>query len=136
MKLLLAAFLILVAGCSQSAGQTTAPTSSTSTPPSTGSAGPSAAATVSVGVKDFALDPAAVTVHGSTVSLAVKNSGPTVHNVTIRDASGAILMATRDLKEGETETISGPVPAGTYVLFCSLPGHESLGVRGTLVVAP
>ncbi|PZR99157.1 MAG: hypothetical protein DLM67_04445 [Candidatus Nephthysia bennettiae] len=24
---------------------------------------------------------------------------------------------------------------GTYATYCSLPGHESLGMRGTLVVS-
>ena len=136
MKLLLVAILIIAAGCSQSAGQTGAPVSSASSAsPAVTPAGPAVDA-VSVGVKDFSLDPGDVTIQGSTVSLAVTNAGPTVHNVTIRDETGAVVMGTRDLREGESETISGSVPAGAYIMFCSLPGHESLGIKGDLVVAP
>lgn len=143
MKLLLAAVLIIAAGCTQSAGQTTAPPSSgtpaspaASSPVASSAVGSSAVDAVPLGVKDFSLDPGDLTVNGSTVTLAVKNAGPTVHNVTIRDASGVIVMGTANLREGESETISGPVPAGTYVMFCSLPGHESLGIKGELIVAP
>jgi uncharacterized cupredoxin-like copper-binding protein len=136
-KLLLAAVLIIVAACTQSASQTTAPTSSgTSASPAASPVGSPAVDAVPLGVKDFSLDPRDLTVNGSTVSLAVTNTGPTVHNVTIRDASGAIVMGTANLREGESETISGPVPAGKYVMFCSLPGHESLGIKGELIVAP
>ena len=84
-------------------------------------------------VKDFALDPKDVTSTGQ-VSLAVTNAGPTVHNVSIRDASGKTVAATKDLKTGQSESLSVSLPAGSYVLFCSLPGHESLGIKGTLTV--
>jgi Copper binding proteins, plastocyanin/azurin family. len=45
-----------------------------------------------------------------------------------------VKFATRDLRPGETETISGTLTPGSYVTFCSLPGHESLGIKGTLTV--
>ena len=68
------------------------------------------------------------------VSLDVTNTGPTVHNVAIRDDAGAALGTTADLREGESETLVVDLPAGSYILFCSLPGHESLGIKGTLTV--
>jgi uncharacterized cupredoxin-like copper-binding protein len=86
-----------------------------------------------VHVRDFSLDPKDVTVQG-TVSLAVTNDGPTIHNVSIRDASGNVVGATKDLKPGQSETLTVGIPAGSYILFCSLPGHESLGIKGTLTV--
>ena len=62
-------------------------------------------------------------------------TGPTPHNFTIRDDAGTILGATQDLSTGETAVLTVTFPvAGTYITFCSLPGHESLGVKGTLVV--
>ena len=84
-------------------------------------------------VKDFTLDPIDVAVTGP-VSLAVTNEGPTLHNVAIRDDAGQELATTRDLKEGESETLTVDLSAGDYVLYCSLPGHESLGIKGTLTV--
>jgi len=146
MRLTLAALLFILAGCSQAGTATapaTAPTAS-STPATAASPAPSAplgsqtpTGGTAVKVLDFKIDPATVTVKGSTVTLAVTNDGPTVHNVKVRDDAGTILLETKDLREGESETVSAEIPAGSYVTFCSLPGHESLGTKGTLeVVAP
>ena len=156
MKLLFAAMLLILAGCSQSGGSPApvVPNSASPAPasvspgsaapataaPSAGAASGSAATAPSnataVIVKDFKIEPADIKVQGKMVSLAVTNQGPTVHNVTIRDASGAVIVATKDLKTGESETISATLAPGSYVLFCSLPGHESLGTKGTLEVSP
>lgn len=84
-------------------------------------------------VKDFTIDPIDVTVTGP-VSLAVSNAGPTVHNLSIRDAADELLAKTKELREGESETLEVELADGEYILFCSLPGHESLGMRGTLTV--
>ena len=127
MKLLFAAMLLILAGCSQSGGSPAASGGSASTAPSNSTA---------VIVKDFKIEPADIKVQSKTVSLAVTNQGPTIHNVAIRDASGAVIVTTRDLKTGESETISATLAPGSYILFCSLPGHESLGTKGTLEVSP
>ena len=84
--------------------------------------------------RDFKFDTPDVTVAGSSVSLAVTNAGPTVHDLTIRDAAGKVLGETADLKPGTSETLTVALPAGSYTIFCSLPGHESLGLKGTLTV--
>ena len=156
MKLLFAAMLMILAGCSQSGGSPApvVPNSASPAPASVspGSAAPASAApsagaasgsaatapsnATAVIVKDFKIEPADIKVQGKMVSLAVTNQGPTIHNVTIRDASGAVIVATKDLKTGESETISATLAPGSYVLFCSLPGHESLGTKGTLEVSP
>jgi plastocyanin len=68
------------------------------------------------------------------VSLAVTNAGPTIHNLAIRSSGGAILGTTKDLKPGTSETLTADIPAGTYAIICTLPGHESLGLKGTLTV--
>ncbi len=149
MKLLFAGILLFLAGCSQPGGSlapvvpnsaspaaaSTAPSAAASTVPS--AAGPTAPSNATaVIVKDFKIEPVDIKVQGKVVSLAVTNQGPTIHNVTIRDASGTVIVASRDLKTGESETISATLAPGTYVLFCSLPGHESLGTKGTLEVSP
>lgn len=156
MKLVFAAMLLILAGCSQSGGSqapvvpnsaSPAPASAAPRSAAPASAAPSAGASTGSGsttpsnataviVKDFKIEPADVKVQGKTVSLAVTNQGPTVHNVTIRDTSGTVIVATKDLKTGESETISATLAPGSYVLFCSLAGHESLGTKGTLEVSP
>lgn len=149
MKLLFGGILLFLAGCSQPGGSL-APVVPNSASPAPASAAASAAASTApsaagptapsnataVIVKDFKIEPVDIKVQGKAVSLAVTNQGPTIHNVTIRDASGTVIVASRDLKTGESETISATLAPGTYVLFCSLPGHESLGTKGTLEVTP
>ena len=137
MKTLIATSLLAlaVAACG-GAGTTSAPATGAAPSDSAPSAAAPSAATqaIAVLVKDFTLDPLDVAVAG-TVSLAVTNAGPTVHNVVIRDDAGAVLGTTADLKTGESETLTVEIPAGSYILFCSLPGHESLGIKGTLTVS-
>lgn len=150
MKTAFAAFFLLLAlalGACGGSGTSAAPTSGTSAAPTSGpasttpdesiapSSAPSAAVTgTPVIVKDFTLDPLDVVAAGP-VSLAVTNAGPTLHNVAIRDDAGETLATTADLREGEAETLTVDLPAGSYILFCSLPGHESLGIKGTLTVS-
>ena len=133
---------LALAACAPPAGQTGAATEAPSaavgstapTPSQTTTPGASADATAAIVVRDFELDPATVSISGETLGFDVTNEGPTVHNVTVRDAAGSVVLASRDLREGESETVVGAIPPGTYVLFCSLPGHESLGIKGTLTV--
>ena len=146
MKLLFAGMLLFLAGCSQPGGSLApvVPNSASPAPTSAVAASPAPSAAASTApsnataviVKDFKIEPADIKAQGKTVSLAVTNQGPTIHNVTIRDASGVVIVATRDLKPGESETISATLAPGSYFLFCSLPGHESLGTKGTLEVSP
>ncbi len=144
-RTILAALLLTVAGCSQTGG-TSAPASaaSSSAPAASAAASSDSASTApassasaegtAVTVKDFKIDPVDVKASAGTVTLAVSNAGPTIHNVAIRDASGKVLATTKDLKAGESETITAELAAGSYTTFCSLPGHESLGTKGTLEV--
>jgi uncharacterized cupredoxin-like copper-binding protein len=126
--LLIGAFAVvaLIAAC----GGNTA----TTVPAASSAASVAAGGGTPVTVKDFKIEPVDVKVSGTNVSLAVSNQGPTVHNVTIRDASGTVLGATSDLKAGASETLTVQLQPGSYVLFCSLAGHESLGTKAALTV--
>jgi uncharacterized cupredoxin-like copper-binding protein len=128
---------LAVAACGGSAATPSAPGASTGAPPAsatTASAAASATAATPITERDFKFDTPDVTVAGSPVSLAVTNAGPTIHDLTIRDASGTVLGETEDLKTGASQTITVDLPVGAYTIFCSLPGHESLGLKGTLTV--
>lgn len=136
MKTLLAITLLVfgVAACGGTVGLN-APgrTQEGSSSPALSSAPAAADNEATITVRDFTLEPKNMSVQGA-FALAVTNAGPTIHNVSIRDASGTVVNATKDLKTGQGETLRVDIPAGAYTLFCSLPGHESLGIKGTLTV--
>jgi plastocyanin len=132
--------VLAVAACGSSAA-TSAATSAPSAPSAPSAAQASdagnpapAANAIAITERDFKFDTPEVTATGTQVSLAVTNAGPTVHDLTVRDAAGRILGETEDLKAGASETLTIQLPAGSYTIFCSLPGHESLGLKGTLTV--
>jgi uncharacterized cupredoxin-like copper-binding protein len=136
-----ALLMLAVAACGSSASASTAAStpgaaSASSSASTSATAGESSPVATSITERDFMFDTPDVTVAGSAVSLAVTNAGPTIHDLTIRDESGKVLGETEDLKAGASETLTVPLQAGKYVIFCSLPGHESLGLKGTLTVTP
>lgn len=132
------AAVIAIAACTPSGSSSAPPAATTATgttaPGASGGVTPSADVSTTIEVRDFELEPATVAVTGTVLSIAVTNAGPTIHNVMVRDAAGNVVFGTKDLREGESETVAHAIAPGTYVLFCSLPGHESLGVKGTLTV--
>jgi len=82
------------------------------------------------------LDPADVTLPAGPIRFDVSNEGPTPHNVAIRQGEGELLATTPDLGRDEAGILDAMLEPGDYILFCTLPGHESLGVVGTLTVTP
>ena len=93
-----------------------------------------AADALAVNLMDFMIDPSELEATGPTVTIEVTSDGPTPHNLTVRDGAGEVVMATADLSAGDTETIAADLEPGDYTILCSLAGHESLGMSGTLTV--
>jgi uncharacterized cupredoxin-like copper-binding protein len=89
---------------------------------------------IAISVADFMIDPEDVTASGPSVRFVVTNDGPTPHNFTVRNEAGEVVAATSDLSAGESETLDAELPPGDYTIFCSLAGHASLGMSGTLTV--
>jgi len=93
-----------------------------------------AADALAVNLMDFMIDSSELEATGPTVTIEVTSDGPTPHNLTVRDGAGEVVMATADLSAGDTETITADLEPGDYTILCSLAGHESLGMSGTLTV--
>lgn len=105
------------------------------TPPASPMASVAPGLPIAVTLADFSVSPDPIEVAGLTVTLDVTNEGITPHNLAIRDASGTLLGTTETLSQGGQQPLTLTLPApGTYITFCTLPGHESLGLVGELIV--
>jgi len=97
--------------------------------PVTAGAGPTAPATASVELSEFEISAASVAVGGS---VHVANGGATAHNLVIEGTD----VATGDIASGASEhLVLDGVAAGSYTMFCSIPGHRDAGMQATLTVA-
>jgi glucose/arabinose dehydrogenase len=95
------------------------------------SAGSHATLTIRVDARDysFKLSRRAVPA-GSTVRFAVRNRGSTTHDFVVNR------RRTRLLRHGQSQTITVQFPRkGAFRFLCSVPGHTSLGMKGTFSVA-
>lgn len=67
------------------------------------------------------------------VSVTVTNQGSIEHNLAVRE----LTLSTRDLEPGSSAELDlGQLTAGTYELYCTLPGHVDAGMKSTLTVLP
>jgi len=71
--------------------------------------------------------------NSSHVTIEFTNHSPLMHNMTIANAAGKVLGATPTFTGG-TKPLSLNLPPGTYTFYCSVPGHEAAGMKGTLTV--
>ena len=84
--------------------------------------------TAMVHLSEFKIEPASVTV-ATGGTLQVMNMGAMAHNLAIKDTSVATPMIDPS-GTGNLELSS--LSAGTYTLFCQVPGHEQSGMKATL----
>jgi plastocyanin len=66
----------------------------------------------------------------SGVTEFVFTSGDNLHDLRIKGIAGFILEA----NGGETDSGKVELEPGTYEIYCSQPGHEAAGMKGTLTV--
>ena len=65
-----------------------------------------------------------------SVTITMKNASPLPHNVAIKGAGVNVVGAI--VSKGGTSTVTATLKKGSYVFYCSVPGHEAAGMKGTL----
>ncbi|GGR07113.1 plastocyanin/azurin family copper-binding protein [Deinococcus ruber] len=70
------------------------------------------------------------------VQFDVSNVGKFPHVLTIEGKIGgqAFVISSMLLKAGEATSMTVTLPAGTYNVYCPLPGHAARGMVGTLTI--
>jgi plastocyanin len=93
------------------------------------------AGSIAVTMTEYKFAPSSITAaHGKVVFWLVY-SGTTQHDLAIRDSSNNRIATSELISAGDSKEFDvNNIAAGTYTIFCSQPGHESLGMLGTLTV--
>jgi plastocyanin len=85
-----------------------------------------------VTLSEYKFDPDSVTATaGSTIT--VKNDGSLGHDLRLRQG-GKEVGGTRVFDAGSSEQLKLDFKPGRYEMFCSVPGHEQLGMKGTFTI--
>lgn len=66
------------------------------------------------------------------VRVTLSNPSPLMHNISLSGPGVNLHGAT--VPHGATSTVAANLKPGTYTFYCSVPGHEQAGMKGTLTV--
>jgi FtsP/CotA-like multicopper oxidase with cupredoxin domain len=123
LRVLVPAFLLVLAACTGGGGGGEA-----------GAGGP-APVSLAVSLTDFALHPDRLSAPaGTELTISVTNEGQAPHDLAVD--TGAGVKRTPQLQPGDSATLVVPaLEPGEYRIFCSIPGHEDLGMVGSLTVS-
>lgn len=72
---------------------------------------------------------------GKTYLFQLRNVHSTAHNLYIGDLDGETLAASATIAGGATTSFTWLATAGTFDMWCDVPGHADLGMVGTVTVA-
>ncbi len=116
-------------------GSSPAPGEPAGEAPATSPAGPPAPARVQVIAKEYSFTLSRPEVPAGEVVVELVNRGEDTHNLHLLEpAAGSEPGALPNTTPGGVRDLKLNLHAGSYTLFCSLPGHEAKGMKATLIV--
>ena len=86
---------------------------------------------MNVSLKEWGIEPKAMTVKAGTVTFTIKNAGSLEHNFIIQGNSKI-----ESIFAAQTKTLEATLTPGTYIVECDLSGHKEAGMTATLTVVP
>jgi plastocyanin len=147
---LVAALAVVFAGCAQDSTDTTSENPAMQEQVAKDKAGESTAAAGAESEKStsgssklaLAADPTGALKYDKTqldasagnVTIDFSNKSSVPHDVVVTGSGDKKLGATKEITDGSESLKLKDVKPGTYTFFCSVPGHEQAGMKGTLTV--
>ncbi len=89
---------------------------------------------ITIVLKEWQIISARLTVKAGKVRFVVKNQGTTDHGFEVEGQG--IEEEIDPFPPGRTRTLELELAPGTYEVYCQVPGHEELGMKGELIVKP
>jgi FtsP/CotA-like multicopper oxidase with cupredoxin domain len=84
---------------------------------------------------EFRLNPSRNIVQSGAVRFQLKNIGEDDHDIAVRRrAANAIPSASPIVRPGKLGELTVRLPAGRYVIFCSVGDHAARGMQGAFTV--
>jgi plastocyanin len=109
----------------------TAPTNTAAT--TTGGAGGETTLANPADPRELRFSKSTLEAPAGTVTLVMENPSALEHNIAVRgeglDEKGEVVG------QGEESTVTAELEPGEYEFYCSVPGHEAAGMKGTLTVS-
>lgn len=95
---------------------------------------PAGSTPVQVGASEFAFAVAPAEVKSGSITFAVDNTGHAPHDFHI--SGNGVEQGTPKIDGGQSAQLTVELAPGTYSYKCTVPGHERLGMTGSLTVTP
>jgi plastocyanin len=84
-------------------------------------------------VDGIKFDKKALRARAGVVKIVMKSVSPLPHNVAVKGKG--VNKKGKIVPKGGVSTVVASLKPGRYVFYCSVPGHEAAGMKGTLRVA-
>jgi plastocyanin len=78
-------------------------------------------------------DKKTLTAKAGKVTIKMTNPSPLMHNVAIK--GNGVNKKGKIVGKGGVSTVTATLKKGKYTFYCSVPGHEAGGMKGTLTVS-
>jgi len=106
---------------------------SSSSTPSSGGGGGGQVVSIPIADSGFAFSITTATAKAGKVTLSAVNPQSTPHDISIK--GNGVDEQGNQVTSGDTSTVTATLAPGTYEYYCSVPGHEQAGMKGTLTVS-
>jgi hypothetical protein len=118
---------LIAAGCGSTKSASTSPTTTG------GTAGGASGTKITAALTEYHIALSSTTLTPGTYTFVATNSGQVVHALEIT-GPGLHNATTADLQPGQSADLTVALKAGTYDVFCPVPGHKALGMNLDLKV--
>jgi uncharacterized cupredoxin-like copper-binding protein len=126
---------LLTAACGSSSGSGSTPTTAAGSGGGSTSAASGAGTQVTATLTEYHIALSTQSFKPGTYTFVTKNAGQVGHALEIDGPGVNDLRTSGDLQPGASANLTVTLSAGTYDVFCPVPGHKSLGMDTKITVS-